>query len=293
VVGIRYIFPLIILFWGKINRNKQWFITEVHYFCTPQKQFKLKVTFLGTGTSQGVPVVACGCRVCRSENPRDKRLRSSILVETGNARLVVDAGPDFRQQMLRENVKSIDAILLTHEHYDHIAGLDDIRAFNWVLQRPTDIYAEQRVHASVKKIFSYVFASKKYPGLPQMNLFEIENQPFNINGVEILPIRGMHYKLPVFGFRIGAFAYLTDIKTIEIQELEKLRNLDVLVITALRIEEHLSHLNLQGALDLARELKPKKTFLTHISHQMGLYNEVSASLPDNVSLAHDGLFLRV
>lgn len=249
----------------------------------------LKVTFLGTGTSQGIPVIACQCEVCQSQNQLDKRLRSSILINVQNENIVIDAGPDFRQQMLRENVQSIDAILLTHEHYDHIAGLDDIRAFNWVQKKPTDIFAEKRVLNSVRKIFSYVFASEKYPGIPQMNLFEIENQAFQINGIEIIPVRGMHQKLPVFGYRIGRFAYLTDIKTIDEVELEKLKQLDVLVISALRIEEHLSHLHLSAALGIVEKLKPRKAYLTHISHQMGLHNEVALLLPTNVEIAYDGL----
>ncbi len=253
----------------------------------------LKITFLGTGTSQGVPVVACQCQVCKSDDSYDKRLRSSILIETERATLVVDSGPDFRQQMLETNVKGINAILLTHEHYDHIAGLDDIRAFNWIQQRPTDIYAERRVHHSIKRIFSYVFASKKYPGIPQMNLYDIKNKPFSIKGLEIIPIRGMHYKLPVLGFRIGTFAYLTDFKTIEPEEIEKLAGVDTLVVNALRKEEHLSHMNLPQALALIEKVNPRQGYLTHVSHQMGLYAEVSKELPANVEFAYDGLVVEI
>ena len=251
----------------------------------------MKVTFLGTGTSQGVPVVACDCKVCRSNDPLDKRLRSSVLIEVGQDTLVIDAGPDFRQQMLRANVTNLDAILLTHEHYDHIAGLDDIRAFNWVQKRPTDIYAEHRVQQSVKRIFSYVFAGKKYPGIPQMNLYEIDEAPFYVNDQEIIPVRGMHYKLPVLGFRIGGFAYLTDMKTIADEEIVKLKGLEVLVINALRKEEHLSHMNLEQAFELTSKVAPRKAYLTHVSHQMGLQQEIAQILPENVFFAYDGLTL--
>ncbi|MBN2807107.1 MAG: MBL fold metallo-hydrolase [Prolixibacteraceae bacterium] len=253
----------------------------------------MKVTFLGTGTSQGVPVVACDCPVCKSADPCDHRLRSSVLVELDDKTLVIDAGPDFRQQMLTVGLKKLDAILLTHEHYDHIAGLDDIRAFNWVQKCPTDIYAEHRVQKSIRQIFSYVFAGMKYPGIPQMNLFDIENHPFNIGSTNIVPVRAMHYKLPVLGFRIVNFAYLTDMKTLEKAELEKLHGLDVMVVNALRQEEHLSHMNLNQALTLISQVKPQQAYLTHISHQMGLHREVSLKLPPHVAFAYDGLQLEL
>jgi len=253
----------------------------------------IKVTFLGTGTSQGVPVVACSCSVCLSGNECDKRLRSSLLIEVEGLQIVIDAGPDFRQQMLRANVKKLSAILLTHEHYDHMAGLDEIRAFNWVQKRATDIFAEPRVNRSVRTVFAYVFAIEKYPGIPQMNLHDISDEPFNIKNTTILPLRGYHHKLPVRGYRIDNFAYFTDIKTIEKSEFSKLQNLDVLVLNALRKENHLSHLSLDEALHLIAEIKPKKTYLTHIGHQMGLYDEISKELPENVFLAYDGLELNI
>lgn len=236
-------------------------------------------------------MVACHCKVCMSDDRYDKRLRASVLVEVDGKNLVIDAGPDFRQQMLTAEVDHLDAILITHEHYDHIAGLDDIRAYNWVQKQPTDIYAEHRVQLSIKKIFSYVFASKKYPGIPQMNLYDIDDTPFNVKGIPIIPVRGMHYKLPVLGFRIGNFAYLTDMKTIDETELKKLEGVEVLVVDALRKEEHISHMNIEEALQLINKVKPNKAFLTHVSHLMGLQREVSQELPGQVAFAHDGLTL--
>ena len=249
----------------------------------------MKLTFLGTGTSQGVPVVACQCPVCLSDDSKDKRLRASVMIETDSQCLVIDAGPDFRQQMLSHRVRHLNGILLTHEHVDHIFGLDDIRAFNWVQKQATDIYAEERVQIAIRRIFDYVFASYRYPGIPQMHLHLIENTPFSIGDLEIIPIRGYHYKLPVFGFRLGKMAYVTDVNRLDDAEIDKLRGLDVLVLNALRKEEHISHYKLGQALEIISEVKPGKAFLTHLSHQMGFHDVVQKELPDNVSLAYDGL----
>lgn len=249
----------------------------------------LKITFLGTGTSQGVPIIACPCSVCQSTDERDKRLRSALLIEIGEQKIVIDAGPDFRQQILRVGLTRLDAILLTHEHVDHLFGLDDIRAFNWIQGHPTDIYAEERVQNAIKRVFNYVFARWKYPGIPQMNLHLIENKAFTIGPTEVIPVRGFHYKLPVYGFRIGRMAYLTDMNSIPPEEKEKLKGLDVLIVNALRKEDHISHFTLHQALQLIEELQPERAYLTHLSHQMGLHAEVSAELPENVFIASDGL----
>jgi len=253
----------------------------------------LHLVFLGTGTSQGVPVITCQCEVCQSPNKKDKRLRASVLITVDGKNIVIDAGPDFRQQMLRHNVVSLRAILLTHEHVDHIFGLDDIRPFNWLQKQPTDIYAEERVETAIKRIFDYVFAKFRYPGIPKMNLHQIDNQPFFIDDIEILPVRGFHHKLPVYGFRFGSLAYLTDVSSIPEKEKAKLAGLKVLVINALHKEKHISHLNLGEALSLIAEVQPEKAYLTHVSHQMGLHNRVSKELPGNVFLAFDGLEISV
>ena len=253
------------------------------------KEFCMKIEFLGTGTSQGVPVVACDCPVCLSKNEKDKRLRTAALIEVDGLNLVIDAGPDFRQQMLRIGLRKLDAIFLTHEHTDHLFGLDDIRAFNWTQGHSMDIYAEARVQESIRRVFNYVFTKEKYPGIPQMNLHLIENKPFFAGPVEVIPIRGYHHLLPVFGFRIGKLAYLTDMKTIEDAEKEKLRGLDVLVVNALRIEKHISHFNLEEALRLIDEVKPGRAYLTHISHLMGFHDDIRQKLPENVFMAYDGL----
>jgi len=253
----------------------------------------LKITFLGTGTSQGVPVILCNCQVCKSFDLRDKRLRTSIMIEVDKQTFVVDTGPDFRQQMLLSKAKNVDAILFTHEHKDHIAGLDDIRAFNYVQKKPMDVYAEARVQEALKLEYAYVFAEFKYPGIPEMNMHLIENHPFNIGNTTIIPIRVMHYRLPIFGFRIKDFTYITDANFIADEELEKIKNSKVLVINALRKKEHISHFTLKGALEILEKVKPEKAFITHISHQMGLHSEEEKLLPDYVKFAYDSLEIRL
>jgi len=253
----------------------------------------LKVKILGTGTSQGVPVIACNCKVCQSTDPNDKRLRTAALIEVDGVNIVIDAGPDFRQQMLREKVNDIDAILITHEHRDHIAGLDDVRAFNFMNQKPVDIYAEKRVQEVIKEEFFYSFEENKYPGVPQINMNELTSEPFKIKGVTIIPIQVFHYKLPVFGFRIGDFAYITDANYISEEEKEKLHGTKYLVINALRKRKHISHYSLSESIDLIKELSPKRAYITHISHQMGLHHNVNEELPRGISLAYDGLRLEI
>ncbi len=249
----------------------------------------VKLTFLGTGTSQGVPMVACGCDVCRSSDPHDKRLRSSVLVQSDSTGIVIDAGPDFRYQMLRENVTRIDAILLTHEHKDHTGGIDDVRAFNYFMGKSVDIYATERVQRAVRKDFDYAFAEDKYPGVPEIRLRTIGQEPFSIGDLRIVPIAGRHFRLPVTGFRIGGIAYLTDFNHIDDAELDKLKNLDFLVINALRYEKHISHFSVGEAVAVSRLVSPKHTLLTHVSHQIGFYGTVDRSLPEGVNLAYDGL----
>jgi len=253
----------------------------------------LKITFLGTGTSQGVPVIACKCTVCKSSDPLDTRLRSSILVEEDGVTIVVDTGPDFRQQMLRENVNDLSAVLFTHEHRDHIAGLDDIRAYNFILRNPMDVYAEERVIRALQYEFPYIFAERKYPGIPQITVHLINENPFKVNGLNVVPIRVFHYRLPVLGFRFGDFAYITDAKHISNQEKEKLENLKIFAVCALRKKEHISHYTLSEAINLIKEIQPEIAYLTHISHQMGLHAEIQKELPDNIFLAYDGLRVEV
>lgn len=252
----------------------------------------MKFTFLGTGTSQGVPVIACDCNVCLSPDQLDKRLRTSLLLEKDDTTLVFDAGPDFRQQMLREHVTKLDAIILTHEHKDHIAGLDDVRAFNYKSQDAIDIYSEERVQKIIKKDYSYVFSEYQYPGIPKMRLNPITESGFKVKKTDVIPIRVFHYRLPVYGFRIGNFAYITDANYVPEESKEKLYGVKYLVINALRKEKHISHFSLREAITFIREISPKKAFITHISHQMGLHAEVSKELPAGISLAYDGLTIQ-
>jgi phosphoribosyl 1,2-cyclic phosphate phosphodiesterase len=253
----------------------------------------LKVTFLGTGTSQGIPVIACDCETCNSTDIKDKRLRTSVLIESDNTMVVIDTGPDFRQQMLNEKVLRLDGILYSHEHRDHIAGLDDIRAFNFVQQKPMDIYAEERVIRALKYEFPYIFSEKKYPGVPKVNIHEINSFEFIINDLKIIPVRVMHYRLPIMAFRIGEFAYITDADYISEDEKEKLIGVKYLVVNALRKEKHISHFSLDQALELIKELSPKKAYLIHLSHQMGLYSNLQKELPPNVQLSYDGLKIEI
>jgi phosphoribosyl 1,2-cyclic phosphate phosphodiesterase len=247
------------------------------------------ITFLGTGTSQGVPVIACGCEVCTSADPHDNRLRSSILIEDAGKVVVIDSGPDFRYQMLREKVKHLDAIVFTHEHKDHIAGLDDIRAFNFFQGTAIDVYAEPRVQEALKREFSYVFQEMKYPGIPQLNLHTIGLEPFYIGDIPFIPIEVMHYKLPVLGFRINDFTYITDAKTISEPERQKIKGTKVLVINALQQDKHISHFTFDEAIVFAQEMGAEKTYFTHISHRLGRDRDIERALPSGIALAYDGL----
>lgn len=251
----------------------------------------MKITFLGTGTSQGVPVIACDCSVCTSVDFQDKRLRSSILIETDQTSIVVDTGPDFRQQILRERVKKLDAVLFTHEHKDHTAGMDDIRSFNFKQKKDIPIYAKKNVLNQLKQEFAYIFSENKHPRSPRVDPIEIKNKSFSINELDILPIKVLHYKLPIWGFRIENFAYITDAKTISDKEKNKLNYLDILVLNALQKGVHISHLTLEEAIQMAEELKPKETYFTHISHKLGEHRNILKELPENMYLAYDGLKL--
>lgn len=253
----------------------------------------MKITFLGTGTSQGVPVITCGCIVCASNDHRDKRLRTSVLLETGDKTIVIDSGPDFRYQLLRAQVKDLDAIVYTHEHKDHIAGLDDIRPFNYLLHKNIDIYATDRVQAALKREFSYIFTDAKYFGIPQINMHTVTDENFNIGETTFIPLDIMHYKLPILGYRINDFTYITDAKTISESSIEKIKGTKILVINALQIQEHISHFTFEEAIAFAERIGAETTYFTHISHNLGLQEEVERNLPPNIRLAYDGLVIEV
>ena len=253
----------------------------------------LKITFLGTGTSGGVPMIACGCDVCTSANKKDKRLRSSILVQSANTTLVVDTTPDFRYQMLRAAVKKLDSVIFTHPHKDHIAGLDDIRAFNFFSHQPMEIYANALTEEALRREFMYAFADNKYPGLPKMNVHTISTEPFIVGDIPVTPIIVYHLNMPVLGFRFGKFTYITDANRIEQSEKQKIIGSDVLVVNALRNEKHISHFTLNEAIALAEELKIPQTYFTHMSHQVGKHEDVTKTLPQNMQLGWDGLVLHM
>jgi len=253
----------------------------------------MKISFLGTGTSQGVPVIGCECDVCKSSSKFDKRLRSSILIEQGEVSFTIDAGPDFRYQMLRNGVSNLDGILITHCHKDHIAGLDDVRAFNFLLKKPMKVYATERDKKAIETEFSYAFGENLYPGVPRFEILQIDEEPIMINGVEVIPLKALHKTMEVTGFRIGDFAYITDTHYIPPATLVKISDCKIIVISAVRRTPHPSHYSLDEAVRILEFLRPEKGFITHVSHLMGKHDEVNKELPDFISLAFDGLTLEM
>ena len=251
----------------------------------------LKITFLGTGTSSGVPMIGCSCKVCTSTDKKDKRLRSSILVESENTTIVVDTTPDFRYQMLRAGLKKLDAVLFTHPHKDHIAGLDDVRAFNYFQQKPMELYANSLTEEAIKREFAYAFSDKKYPGIPNINLNTIDESPFIVGDIPIVPILVWHLKMPVLGFRFGRFTYITDANKIDDDEKAKIKGSDLMVLNALRKESHISHFTLNEAVSIVQELDVPGGYFTHISHQLGRHEDINAELPKGIALAYDNLTL--
>ena len=253
----------------------------------------LTITFLGTGTSTGVPMIACGCYVCTSPNEKDKRLRSSILVQSDKTTFVVDTTPDFRLQMLRINNKKLDAVLFTHPHKDHTAGLDDVRPYNYFNKQTIDVYANSLTEEALKREFAYVFSDFRYPGIPDINLVTIDDSPFMIGDIPVTPITVWHHKMPVYAYRFGDFTYITDANRIDDQEKEKIKGSKIMVVNALRREDHISHFTLQQAIALALELEIPETYLTHISHQLGRHAEEDAGLPRGIHMGYDGLLLHI
>jgi phosphoribosyl 1,2-cyclic phosphate phosphodiesterase len=254
---------------------------------------KILLTFLGTGTSIGVPVITCDCEVCTSEDKRDKRFRASVMIEIGEEVYVIDCGPDFRMQMLREKVMNLSAIIFTHEHRDHIAGLDDVRAFNYVLNKSIDIYGTEKTMEMIKSEFPYIFTEQRYFGAPQLNVHQIDNKPFTLNGHEFIPIKAMHGQLPVQGYRIGDLTYITDASTIPPEEMDKVRGSKVVVLNALRNSKHVSHLSVGEAVEILEDLKPERAYLTHMSHFIGKHADLEMKLPDFIKPAYDGLKVEI
>lgn len=255
------------------------------------KASPLKITFLGTGTSSGVPMIACSCEVCTSTDKKDRRLRSSILVESPTTTIVVDTTPDFRYQMLRINASKLDAVLFTHPHKDHVAGLDDVRAFNFFQRKPMSLYGNSLTLDAVMRDFAYAFADKKYPGVPELELNEITLEPFLIGDIPVIPIEVWHLKMPVYAFRFGDFTYVTDANKIDDAEKEKIKGSKIIVVNALRKEKHISHYNLDEAIELVKELQIPQAYFTHISHQLGKHEVIENELPKGIHLGYDGLQL--
>lgn len=251
------------------------------------------ITFLGTGTSQGVPFIGCGCEVCTSTDVRDNRLRASIWIKTENTSIVVDTGPDFRYQMLRAKVSTLDAVLFTHGHKDHVAGLDDVRAYNYWQNSGLDLYADENTKEILHREFQYAFSGVPYPGIPVLNIIPLTGEPFDVGDIHIQPIKVMHYKLSVYGFRVGNFTYITDANYISPEEIEKIKGSDILVLNALRHEPHISHFTLEEAIALAKEIGAKQTYFTHASHQLGLHATLNEALPEGMYMAYDGLQIEI
>ncbi len=248
----------------------------------------MKITFLGTGTSTGIPQIGCDCETCISDDPKDKRLRASVLIEEGSSGILIDSGPDMRQQLLQHNIRQISGLLITHEHYDHLGGLDDVRPLGEV-----NVYAEKKVANVIRQNMSYCFVDNKYPGVPAIKLHEIDLKPFIVDKFSIIPVRIMHARLPILGFRIDRIAYLTDVKTISDEEMNKLKGLDVLVLNALRLKPHISHICLSEAMELAKKINAKRTFFTHFSHHLGKHFAIQSTLPENMFLAFDDLVVEI
>lgn len=251
------------------------------------------ITFLGTGTSQGVPVIGCSCEVCNSLDWRDKRLRTSIHIAVDGKSFIIDSGPDFRQQVIRERINHLDAVIFTHEHKDHTAGLDDIRSYNFLQDQAIPVFGRDRVLQQLKQEYAYIFTNQSYPGIPRLELHEIKNEPFKAEGVPFVPIEVFHHQLPVFGFRIKDFTYITDANYIPDEEKEKIKGSTVLVLDSLQKQKHISHFNLQEAIEVVQELQPREAYLIHLSHKMGLHQEISEELPEGISLAYDGLTIKM